>query len=34
VENGARFTREFGDIDERFYSSLESALDELAALLH
>ena len=33
VENGARFTREYGDIDERFYSSVESALDELAALL-
>jgi hypothetical protein len=33
VENGARFTREYGDIDERFYSSVEAALDELAALL-
>ena len=33
MENGTRFTREFGDIDERFYSSVESALDELAALL-
>lgn len=33
VENGVRFTREYGDIDERFYSSLESALDELAVLL-
>lgn len=33
VENGARFTREYGDIDERFYSSVESALDELAVLL-
>ena len=33
VENGAKFTREYGDIDERFYSSVESALDELAALL-
>ncbi|MDZ4165486.1 MAG: hypothetical protein U1C55_10190 [Smithellaceae bacterium] len=33
VENGARFTREFGDIDERFYDSVESALEELAALL-
>ena len=31
VENGTRFTREYGDIDERFYSSVESALDELAA---
>jgi hypothetical protein len=33
VENGTRFTRQYGDIDARFYSSLESALDELAALL-
>jgi hypothetical protein len=33
VESGARFTSEYGDIDERFYNSLESALDELAALL-
>ena len=33
VENGAEFTHDYGDIDERFYSSLESALDELAALL-
>src|ERR1035441_6177043 len=33
VENGAKFTNEYGDIDERFYSSVESALDELAALL-
>lgn len=33
VENGTRFTSEYGDIDERFYNSLESALDELAALL-
>ncbi len=33
VENGTRFTREYGDIDERFYSNVESALDELAALL-
>ena len=33
VENGAKFTAEYGDIDERFYSSVESALDELAALL-
>jgi hypothetical protein len=34
VENGAEFTAEYGDIDERFYSSIESALDELAALLY
>jgi hypothetical protein len=33
VENGTRFTEQYGDIDERFYSSVESALDELAALL-
>ena len=34
LENGAEFTHEYGDIDERFYSSVESALDELAVLLH
>jgi hypothetical protein len=33
VENGTRFTHMYGDIDERFYSSVESALAELAALL-
>ena len=33
VENGTRFTDEFGDIDEQFYSSVESALEELADLL-
>lgn len=33
VENGTRFTREYGDIDERFYDSMESALRELATLL-
>ena len=33
VENGAEFTHEYGDIDERFYSSIESALHELATLL-
>jgi hypothetical protein len=33
VENGTQFTHEFGDIDERFYGSMESALDELATLL-
>ena len=32
VENGTRFTHEFGDIDERFYNSVESVLEELAAL--
>jgi hypothetical protein len=33
VENGVRFTCEYGDIDERFYNSVESALNELADLL-
>lgn len=33
VENGAKFTDEYGEIDERFYCSIESALDELSALL-
>ena len=33
VENGAEFTNQYGDIDERFYSSVKSALKELAALL-
>ena len=33
VENGASFTHEYGDIDERFYNSVESVLDELAILL-
>lgn len=33
VENGTQFTHEFGDIDERFYNSMESVLEELAALL-
>jgi len=33
VENGTRFTHEYGDMDERFYDSVESALEELAALL-
>jgi hypothetical protein len=33
VENGTRFTHMYGDIDERFYGSMESALTELAALL-
>jgi hypothetical protein len=34
VENGAEFTHIYGDIDERFYNSVESALVELAGLLH
>jgi hypothetical protein len=33
VENGAEFTNLYGDIDERFYNSIESALNELATLL-
>ena len=33
VENGTEFTHEYGDIDERFYNSVESALDEVAGLL-
>jgi hypothetical protein len=33
VENGTRFTHMYGDIDERFYDSMESTLTELAALL-
>jgi hypothetical protein len=33
VENGVKFTHEYGDIDERFYNGVEFALDELAALL-
>ncbi len=33
VENGVKFTREYGDINERFYNSVESALYDLAALL-
>jgi hypothetical protein len=33
VENGVRFTCEYGDIDERFYNSVESALNEISSLL-
>lgn len=33
VENGVEFTNQYGDINERFYNSIESALDELATLL-
>jgi hypothetical protein len=33
VENGTQFTREFGDINEPFYNSLDSALEELVDLL-
>ena len=33
VENGTEFTLEFGDINEAFYSSLDSVLDEMVKLL-
>ena len=33
VENGTRFTCEYGDIDEPFYNSMDSVLAELARLL-
>jgi len=33
VENGTSFTCMYGDIDDRFYNSLESALNELVVLL-
>ena len=33
VENGTEFTRQFGDINESFYNSLESVLNELAQIL-
>ena len=33
VENGTKFTCEYGDIDEPFYNSLDSVLAELARLL-
>jgi hypothetical protein len=33
VEQGAEFTNDYGDIDAQFYDSVESVLDELAALL-
>ena len=33
VETGTEFTRDYGDMDEAFYSSVESALLELAGLL-
>src|SRR3990172_91626 len=33
VESGTRFTNDYGDINESFYSSLESALGEMADLL-
>jgi len=33
VENGTEFTREFGDINESFYNSLEFVLNEMVGLL-
>ena len=33
VENGTEFTTEFGGINDAYYNSLDSALDELARLL-
>jgi len=33
VEEGTTFTRQYGDIDSRFYNSLESALKECVKLL-
>ncbi len=33
VENGTEFTHEFGDINESFYNSLESVLNEMVQLL-
>jgi len=33
VENGTEFTEQFGDIDKPFYNSLESAAEEMKALI-
>ena len=33
VEKGTEFTRQFGDINEPFYNSLESVFDDMAQLL-
>jgi len=33
VESGTDFTNQFGDINESFYNSLESVLDEMVSLL-
>jgi hypothetical protein len=33
VESGTEFTNQFGDINESFYNSLESVLDEMVSLL-
>ena len=34
VENGTRFTSEYGDIDERFYSSMESMFKDVIDTLN
>ena len=34
VENGTRFTKEYGDIDERFYSSMESMFGDVTDTLN
>jgi hypothetical protein len=33
VENGTQFTRDFGDVNEAYYNSLESVLGEMTKLL-
>lgn len=33
AENGTQFTRDFGDINEAYYNSLESVLREMTQLL-
>jgi hypothetical protein len=33
VESGTRFTREYGDIDQSFYNSLDSVLIDVTELL-
>ena len=33
VENGTQFTRQFGDVSEAYYDSLESVLHEMTQLL-
>ncbi len=33
VENGSRFTNEYGDIEESFYNSMEAVLNEAAKLV-
>jgi len=34
VESGVKFTRKYGDIDERFYSSLESVFNDCLGLIY